>query len=87
MAKKVREHLGCKFGVKLWIPSPALMDAAQSRTEGMVDYYLKVGESSYQMFSTERLRVLVASAYLQGVKDAAEAEAKQAERGRIEESV
>lgn len=72
--KRQREHLGRKFGVKLWIPPENILQVAHDRTEGMVDYYLKVGESALDgPFATRRLRATVAGAYMQGMNDMIEA--------------
>lgn len=73
--KRMREHQGRKYGVKLFIPSERLVDIAANRTDGMAAYFYS-NASGDPTKSLTQLRTLVRGAYLQGLTDMANAIAR-----------
>lgn len=73
--KRLREHQGKKFGVKLWIPPERLLEVAANRTDGMLGYFYSNGACSIET-AIRNLRDLVRAAYLQGLTDMADAVAR-----------
>lgn len=71
MAKRIREHQGRKYGVKLWMPSDGLLQVASNRVDGMTSYFIhNCAHSPESGFLG--LRNLARAAYMQGINDAIE---------------
>jgi len=71
-----------RFDIKLWVPPDYAVDLAQDRTEGMLSCYMLECWGDVEM-----LKMLVRSAYLQGVNDTIDAAVKQGLLKEPEEAV
>jgi hypothetical protein len=68
MKRKLHHGLGNRCQLKAYIPPARLIEIADERTDGMVDFYILAGDHRI-----EHLRTLVRSAYMQGVHDTIDA--------------
>jgi hypothetical protein len=68
--------LGNRCEVKMWIPAQRYIEIAAERTDGMVKYFLETVDSLSWMKAWDYIHMLVRSAYMQGVTDAADAMVK-----------
>lgn len=57
------KHLGRQCGVEAYIPPQRLVEVADERTSGILQFFLRTGQPWWHLGS------LVHSAYLQGVRD------------------
>src|SRR5271170_3030847 len=64
--------LGGKCEVKMWIPAERYIDIAAERTDGMVQYFRETVDTLSWQKAWAYLDMLVRSAYMQGVTDAAD---------------
>lgn len=77
--------LGNKCEVKAWIPSPRMIEIADERTHGMVQYFTEASRGMDFLRFVDAIDRLARSCYLQGMNDTLDATAQLARDGEIKE--